>query len=171
MAVRSEDVKAAGTADPSLWLGKVGAWLIVLALGGLFFAVNGGYSVIGLDAVSRQLNGPGAVMWLLISSWKFLLPIEAPGLPIEQPAIPWLLVLGSSCLQVAIIWRKLSGKRIPTWLIALAVAMSLYDVASTFVGFGTVVWVKQAGWLLQVPLTVLFTFGLEVVVGFLLRRK
>lgn len=164
MAVTQRTLKKS---DYSMQLAQVGAWLILAAVGGLFFAVNGGYSVIGLEVVSHRFNGAGAIFWTLISSWQVELP---HGLP-AQPVLPWLLVIGSSLLQVALVWRKLSGREIPAWMVWLGLATTAYDLGSTYFGLGTVTWVAQAGWLLQMPLTGLFTFGLEAIIGYLLRRR
>lgn len=158
-------------AHPALWLGNAGIWLVVLSLGGLFFAVNGGFSILGVNYAAKNLNEQAAVFWQFLSAWTFRLPVEAIGDRAVQPVIPWLLVLGSSVLQIACIWLKLSDIRIPLPMLLFALLMSLYDAVSTFFGFGTVEWIQQAGIIVQILLTALFTFGLEVVIGYMLRKK
>jgi hypothetical protein len=135
--------------DPSLLLIKLGGWLAVIAFGGLFWLVNGGFSVLGLEVVSKLFG---------------------TGIP-PQPIVPWLGVVAATFIQIGITWRAILRKPIPVWVIAIGVLLSGYDVATTFFGFGTLQWVQQAGPLAQIPLTLLFTFGLELLVGYLLRNK
>jgi hypothetical protein len=153
--------------DPSLLLIKLGGWLAVIAFGGLFWLVNGGFSVLGLEVVSKLFGTGGAIFWGFVSAGK--LPIGA-GIP-PQPIVPWLGVVAATFIQIGITWRAILRKPIPVWVIAIGVLLSGYDVATTFFGFGTLQWVQQAGPLAQIPLTLLFTFGLELLVGYLLRNK
>lgn len=173
MAVSQQPIRKQPPYDYSMLMGSVGAWMVISAIGGFFFCVNGGYSVLGLKAMSEQFNSSGKLFWELISSLTFKLPIAVKELEdyTTQPIIPWVLVLGSSLLQVSLIWRKLSHRTIPGWLAWLGLATTAYDVSTTFYGLGTEKWVADIGWLVQVPLALVFTFALEAIIGFLLRKR
>lgn len=181
MAVKSHDIppgleapakeSTGGRLDWSLLLIKVGGWLAVVAFGGLFWLVNGGFSVRGLEAVAAQFGPGGLIFWQLISAMKLPWQVTIPGLPATQPLIPWLGVVAASLIQVGIVWRKLLKLSIPIWVVAVGIVLSIYDFATTYFGFGTLQWVQWLGPIVQVPLSALFTFGLEILIGFLLKRR
>jgi hypothetical protein len=159
-----------GGGDWTLGLAKVGVFLALLPFGAIFWAVNGGFSVLGLGVIAAAFNSSGALAWAAISSVTFTVPITIPGLPTVQPLFPWGAVLGATILQIIVIWRRLRHKSIPAWLLMFAVLLSLYDFATTFFGLGTVRWIVGAGAIVQFVLAFLLTFSLEATIGFLLRR-
>lgn len=170
-----ENGKAAGDTFPaprdwSLTFAKIGVFLAILPFGGIFWAVNGGFSVIGLEVLAGSFNTAGRLLWAAVSAVTFTVPVAVPGLPTAQPLIPWCGVLAATLLQIALIWRKLRGKAIPPWLLIFAVLLSLYDLATTYFGLGTVRWVASAGFIVQAPIALLLTFGLEATIGYMLRR-
>lgn len=157
--------------DWSLLLIKLGGWVLVGAFGGLFWLVNGGFSVRGLEEICAQL-GPGALLyWQAASATPLPVTFAVPGLPPTQPAIPWAAVFGISLVQIGIVWRGLQGKSMPVWVVIIGLLLSGYDLVTTFYGFGTLQWVQWAGWFVQGLLSLLFTFGLELLIGFLLRTR
>lgn len=156
--------------DWSLLLIKIGGWLAVAAFGALFWLVNGGFSVRGLEAGSAQFGPGGLLFWQIISSTKLPWTFAIPGLPETQPLFPWIGVVATSLIQVGIVWRKLQGKPIPLWVIAVGIIASAYDFITTYFGFGTLQWIQWLGPIVQVPVSALFTFGLELLVGVLLKR-
>lgn len=157
--------------DLAGFIGKVAAWAVALSVGPVIWAINGGYSVIGLGVVAAAFNDAGQLFWAMMTRWRFTVPAQVPGLDNTQPVLPWVLVGASSLLQIVVTWLTLQRRAIPPWMVLLAIALSVYDLATTFFGFGTVQWIQRAGWVVQGPLAVIFTFSLEVLVGFLLRRK
>lgn len=157
--------------DWSLLLITLGGWLVVLAFGGLFWLVNGGFSVRGLQALSAQFGAGGLLFWQAISSIPLPIRFAIPGLPATQPLVPWAGVVGASLIQVGIVWRGLQGKPIPLWVMGVGVVVSIYDLTTTWFGFGTLQWVQWAGPIVQTLVSILFTFGLELLIGFLLRRR
>ena len=186
MAVKAYNIGANGQKEPaepekpepprrgpdwSLLLIKLGGWLAVIAFGGLFWLVNGGFSVRGLEALSAQFGPGGLLFWEAVSGIKLPWRFAIPGVPPTQPLVPWLGVVAASLIQVGIVWRKLQGKPIPLWVVGIGAVMSIYDFATTFFGFGTLQWVQWAGPVAQIPISLLFTFGLELLIGFLLRRR
>ena len=76
----------------------------------------------------------------------------------------------ASLLQVCAIYLKLRGRDIPPWMLVAAVLLSIYDMATTFFGLGTVGWIAQAGLLVQGGLAVILTFIVELTVSCMLRR-
>jgi len=157
--------------DLSLWLGFIGVWLAILAFWPPFWAVNGGFSVQGLEIVAKRFNEAGALAWEWISLLTFRIPIrDLPGLNETQPLLPWVGVVSASILQIVIVVRKLLGKPIPTVLWVAGSGLSLYDAVTTFFGLGTVGWVRTAGTAVQGLLTLILTFTGELGVGVLVKH-
>jgi hypothetical protein len=156
--------------DWSMTLAKIGVWLAIGCFGGIIWAVNGGFSVIGLGVVASSFNEAGRLFWAAASAIRFPVPVAVPGLPATQPLIPWLGVLAASILQIVVIYRKLRNLDIPPWLWAAATALSLYDLTTTFFGLGTVAWLAAVGWPIQAVLALVLTFAVEGIIGYLLRR-
>jgi hypothetical protein len=166
----AENGQAPARRDWSMAIAKVGVFLAILPFGGIFWAVNGGFSVIGLEVLAGSFNAAGRLLWAAVSAVTFTVPVTVPGLPVAQPLIPWCGVCAATLLQIALIWRKLRGKSIPPWLLIFAVLLSLYDLATTYFGLGTVRWVASAGFIVQAPIALLLTFGLEATIGYMLKR-
>ncbi len=150
----------------ALIIGKIGMWLAVIAFGGVLWAINGGYSVIGLGVVARSFNQAGQLFWDLASTVQFTVPVRGG---VSQPLIPWIGVVASSCLQISIIWLKLSRKPVPVWLMVAAGVASLYDYATTLFGLGTVQWIAAIGIAAQALIALPLTCALEFMVGYALR--
>jgi len=127
--------------------------------------------VLGLGVIARAFNDAGRLFWALATSWTSHVPVDAPGLPTDQPVLPWCGVIAATLLQIVVIWRRLSHKPVPAWLWGAAAALSLYDFGTTFAGLGTVEWPQQAGWIIRGLLTLVLTFVLETVVSIALRRR
>lgn len=175
MAVTSKPTPVGRPDWLSMLLGKLGLILLVLSAGLLFFAVNGGFSVIGLGVVARSFNDAGKLAWAVLTSVEFALPPtivqRVPGLSATQPLLPWIFVAASSLLQIACLILALNGRKVPLILAIPALLLTVYDIGSTFFGLGTIVWIKQAGYLLQGVLTLLLALGLETSIGFIFKRK
>jgi hypothetical protein len=159
-----------GRRDWSLTIAKFGVLLALLPFGGIFWAVNGGFSVLGLEVLAGAFNSAGRLFWAAVSAITFDVPARVPGLPTAQPLVPWCGVLAATLLQIALVWRKLRGKSIPTWLVVFTILLSIYDLATTYFGLGTVGWIVRAGFIIQFPIALLLTFGLEATIGYMLRR-
>ena len=176
MSVRSVEIKNSAVAaarkrlDWPLTLGKIGVWLAIASFGGIFWAINGGFSVIGLEVIASSFNHAGRLFWAAMASVTFPVPVSVPGLPQTQPLLPWVGVIAASLLQVCAIYLKLRGRDIPPWMLLAALLLSIYDMATTFFGLGTVVWIAQAGVLVQGCLAAILTFIVELTVSFMLRR-
>lgn len=169
---KQKQPKAPGQRSPVLvWLGFVGVWLAILAFWPPFWAVNGGYSVMGLEIVARRFNEAGALAWEWLSLWTFRVPIrDLPGLDETQPVLPWIGVIAATILQVVIVAGRLLNVRIPPILWVAGIALSLYDVVTTFFGLGTVGWIQVAGIVVQGLIAILLTFTGELAVGVLVKN-
>src|SRR5438477_13007162 len=97
MSVTSKPITATrAKPDWSLVAGKCGVWLAIISFGGIFFAVNGGFSVLGLQVIAESFNVAGRLAWAALASIVFAVPVHIPGLPTSQPLIPWLGVIAAS---------------------------------------------------------------------------
>lgn len=143
--------------------------MALCAFGGIVFAINGGFSVLGLEHGAQKFNSAGVIFWNIVSRWQFPTP-AIPGLPSSQPIIPWLGVTAASLLQIVVIYRRLTHKKIPLYMVAGAVALSLYDLATTFYGLSTVAWSASAGIFVQLLLTLLITFAFETSVSITIKE-
>src|SRR5215216_2105499 len=138
MSVRSVEIKNSVSAaqrkrlDWPLLLGKIGVWLAIVSFGGIFWAINGGFSVIGLEVVATSFNHAGRLFWAAMASITFPVPVSVVGLPSTQPLFPWLGVIAASLLQVCVIYLKLRGRSIPLWMLSAAGILSIYNAATTF---------------------------------------
>ena len=155
----------------ALLIGKLGMWMAVLSFGGIFWAVNGGFSVIGLGVLASSFNAAGRLFWAAISQITLAVPVAVPGLPTTQPLIPWIGVVAASLLQVSVAWLRLSKHEIPRPLLIVAVLLSLYDYVTTFYGLGTISWLAPGGPIPAAVLAVPLTFTLEVASGYALKRR
>jgi hypothetical protein len=155
----------------AILLGKLGMWLAVLSFGGIFWAVNGGFSVIGLGVLASSFNAAGVLFWAAVSTWTFPVPVQVAGLPATQPLIPWIGVIAASLLQISIAWLKLSKVSIPRPLLVVGVLLSIYEYVTTFYGLGTIPWLAPGGPVPAAVLAVPLTFTLEIAIGYALKRR
>lgn len=154
-----------------IWLGFLGVWLAILAFWPPFWAINGGYSVQGLEIVAGRFNEAGALAWEWLSLWTFRVPItDLPGLNEVQPVLPWVGVTAATILQVVIVAARLLRAEIPPALWVAGILLSLYDLVTTFFGLGTVAWIQAGGAAIQGVVAILLTFTGEVGVGVLVRN-
>jgi divalent metal cation (Fe/Co/Zn/Cd) transporter len=145
-------------------------WLMVLSFGGLIWTINGGFSVAGLEIIAQLFNEEGRIFWTAASTWTFTLPVSVAGLPVTQPIIPWIGVISASMLQVVVIYARRANIRLATHIYLAAGVMSIYDLITTYFGTGTIAWIAAGGILIQVVVTVVITFSVEMVIGYLLKR-
>lgn len=155
----------------AIMLGKLGMWMAVASFGGLFWAVNGGFSVIGLGVLASAFNSAGMLFWAAVSSWTFPVPAPVQGLPTTQPVLPWIGVVSASLLQISVAWLRMNKQAIPYPLLIIAALLSVYDYATTFFGLTTIPWLARGGPIPALLLAVPLTFMLEIAIGYALKRK
>lgn len=175
MTVRSEELRpkrhSMTIEDMVLLGGKIGVWCAVASFGGVFWAANGGFSVLGMEVMAENLNQAGALFWAAMSAMQFPVPVSVPGLPATQPLLPWVGVVGASLLQISTLYLTLRGRTPPPVMIVAAVALSAYDLVSTFFGLGTNIWVQQSGPIVQGVIALILTFIVEITLSLLLGGK
>ena len=155
-------------------IGKIGAWMIIVPFSLLFIGINGGFSVLGLEAIAQLFNDAGRQFWAIITAIELPVVVQVSGLPTHWPVLPWGGVIGGSLLQGVVIWKKLSKDYIPLWLWILVIVVSLYDLGTTFFGLGTIEWIEEAGIMgdiLQSILAVVITFIVEATISTMLKVK
>lgn len=155
-----------GGGDWSLGIGKLGLLLIVAAFGLPLWAINGGFSVTGLEVVAGLFNDAGRAMWKTVALWTVALP-GAPDYPL--PVLPWGGVIAATLLQIVVLYRTLGKKHIPPWMGLSATLLSLYDYGTTFAGLTTVTWLAGAGMVVQGLMALVITFVVEVIVTLAIR--
>lgn len=149
-------------------LASFGLVLIVAVFGGVFWAINGGFSVLGLETVCSMFES-GKVFWRLMSS--LTLPLTAQGQVYVLPILPWIGVVGITVLQCSTLYLKMKGNNTPKALWVAALVASLYDFGSTYSGLGTVAWLAHAGWVVQGVTAIFLTFLFELTVSWLLSQR
>lgn len=162
---------AAQSGGCATMIAKVGMWLAVISFGGIFWAINGGFSVIGLGVLSSSFNSAGALFWAAVSQFTFPVPVIVPGLPTTQPIIPWIGVIAASLLQISVAWMRMDNQKIPRTVLLVAVLMSVYDYVTTFYGLYAMPWLAKGGPIPAILIAVPLTFAIEASIGFALRRK
>jgi hypothetical protein len=178
-----QTVRSSGALKPAAatgaWRRSDGSWnvmqvvvdlAIILAIiggGTPFFIINGSWSVTGLSMFCASLGESGQLAWGVLSAWQVHV-IQVRGLPNTQPVLPWLLVIGASACQIATAWMRKSGLPIPQRVAVATIVLSAYDLITTLNGTGSVAWIKQYGWVLQIPASLIVTFAFEVAIGALL---
>lgn len=171
MSVRSYDIqKQKAPRDWSMALMTVGLWLAIIAFGGLFWAINGGFSVIGLGVIASRFNTAGALFWQSVTAITFPVPLVPASVP-RQPLIPWIGVIAASLLQVGVLYRRLIKADVPVWAGVAVFFLSGYDYLTTFFGLGAIEWVQSVGVILQLVLAFLLTFIVEATISWLLKQR
>src|SRR5215212_260814 len=103
--VRSEPLKSAQAQTPTRAtaggvVSVVGVLLLLISVGPLLFLLNGGYSIVGMAWLAAHTGEYGRLFWALATFWTVEVPIaQRAGLPLAQPVLPWLMVIGFSFLQ------------------------------------------------------------------------
>lgn len=157
--------------DWSMTFAIIGMWMAVLVFGSIIIIVNGGFSVLGLNITAASFNDAGKLFWAAVSAIQFPVPVKVSGLPTTQPLVPWLGVASASFLQITVLYRRSRGLYVPMYILLFTVFLSLYDLGTTYSGLGTVKWIVSAGWVVRLILTILLTFGVETIIGLMLRER
>ena len=112
-----------------------GILLLLISVGPLVILLNGGYSILGMAWLADRVGPYGRLFWAAASYWTVEVPIAArAGLPLEQPVLPWLMVAGISCLEVALILYRLRNADPGLWINGAGAAVSVFDYVTTAAG-------------------------------------
>lgn len=116
-------------------LAVLGIIMLLVSVGPLFFLLNGGYSIIGMAWLADKIGPYGRLFWSVASYWTINVPIaERAGLPLAQPVLPWLMVIGSECLEMALILYRMRRANAGMWITGGGAAVSIFDYVTTAAG-------------------------------------
>ncbi len=176
MTVRSEPLNRAPAPAPmhpsstasAGCLAVLGILMLLVSVGPLFFLLNGGYSILGMAWLANKIGPYGRLFWSVASYWTFDMPIAArAGLPLAQPVLPWLMVIGSELLEMSVILYRMRRARAGLWISGGAFAVSIFDYVTTSAGlmfapftvtFGSL-WVIWATFALVIAAPITFGFA------------
>lgn len=153
------------------WIGWIGLYLGVAAFAGVIWAINGGYSVRGLQVIAYAFNEAGVLAWAWISALQFQIPVgDLPGISELQPVIPWAGVVAASLLQTSVLTLRILHQRTPPALVVAAGLFSLYDYGTTFFGLETAAWLQDAPFLFVAIFGLILSFIIEIIASFLIGK-
>lgn len=155
--------RASGGAAFGAAAGKLATWAVTLTFGGIIWAVNGGYSVTGLERIAGLFNIWGAFFWRAMARWEITL------LDMPLPVLPWVLVTGATVLQIIAMLGRLRRWRLPGVIYVAAVAVSFYDLGTTHAGLLGEDWLAGVPWPVVLLFATVLTVAFELIVSLLLR--
>jgi hypothetical protein len=177
--VRSEAMRTPRSAPAGAGCAAlVGILLLLVSVGPLVILLNGGYSIIGMAWLSAKLGPYGQLFWAVATTWAIDVPIaRRAGLPLAQPVLPWLMVIGITALEVALIWYRLKRADPGLWINGAGYAVAGFDYITTAVGLVFAPFAAGLGFLW--PLWAIFailiaapvTFAFEGLLARLLRGR
>jgi hypothetical protein len=142
--------------------------LLLVSVGPLIILLNGGYSILGMGYLCARIGPYARLFWAAATYITVDVPIaEKAGLPLAQPVLPWLMVLGITSLEVALIWYRLKRADPGMWLSGAGVVVSGFDYITTAAGLIFAPFMAQSGglWYLWAMLAMVIaaplTFGFE----------
>lgn len=156
----------------------MGIIMLLVSVGPLIILLNGGYSILGMAWIADKIGPYGRLFWSIASFWTVDVPIaEKAGLPLAQPVLPWLMVIGITFLEVAMILYRLRKANAGFWINSGGLAVSVFDYATTTAGLAFApfslalgrLWIAWAvfAFVIAVPLT----FGFEGLLARALRGR
>lgn len=177
MAVTSTPLKSASTPrDASTGcLGLTGVVFLLVSVGPLIILMNGGYSIVGMGWLADKIGPYGRLFWAAATTFTIDVPIAArAGLPLAQPVLPWLMVIGMSFLQISLL---VSRRQASAWIAGAGILVSVFDYVTTVVGMALMPWMAGLGLLrylwypVAAALAVPVTFGFEGLIARVLRGR
>lgn len=149
-------------------LAVLGILMLLVSVGPLFFLLNGGYSILGMAWLADKIGPYGRLFWSVASYWTFDAPLaQRAGLPLKQPVLPWLMVIGSELLEMALILYRMRRARAGLWISGGGAVVSVFDYGTTAAGlafapftvnFGRL-WVAWAVFALIIAAPITFGFA------------
>ena len=175
--IRSAPLKRARSATGGA-VSVVGVLLLLISVGPLLFLLNGGYSIVGMGWLAAHTGEYGRLFWSLATILTVDVPIaQRAGLPLAQPVLPWLMVIGFSFLQIGLFIRRFRGEPVEPLLDSCALAVSAFDFVTTTIGMmfapftATLGALRYVWMLLAIGLAVPVTFGFEGLLARALRGR
>ena len=116
-------------------LAVLGIVMLLISVGPLVILLNGGFSIVGMAWLADKIGPYGRIFWAAASFWTVNVPVaEKAGLPLAQPVLPWMMVVGITALEVALILYKIKRVNAGFWINAGGVGVSIFDYATTAAG-------------------------------------
>ncbi len=139
MAVTSQPLTSKTTARPAPrgagCAALIGVIMLLVSVGPLIILLNGGYSILGMGYLADRIGPYGRLFWAVATYFTVNVPIaEKAGLPLAQPILPWLMVIGITALEVSLIWYKLKDAEPGMWLNGAGVVFGGFDFMTTAAG-------------------------------------
>lgn len=146
----------------------IGVLMLLVSVGPLIIFLNGGYSILGMGYLSNRIGPYGKLFWAVATYVTVNVPIaEKAGLPLAQPVLPWMMVIGITSLEVSLIWFRLKEAEPGMWLNGAGVVFGGFDYVTTSAGlifapFATGLGVLWYIWaILAALIAIPLTFGFE----------
>lgn len=176
--VRSEPLQKASAAGAGC-VSIIGTFLLLISTGPLVWLLNGGYSIVGMGWLAAHTGEYGRLFWSLATLWTIDIPIaERAGLPLAQPVLPWMMVVGMSFLQVGLFVRRMRNNSAEPLLDTLGVAVSIFDYGTTALGLvfapfvaGAILIARLLWGAFAIILAIPLTFGFEALAARLLYAR
>lgn len=116
-------------------LAVLGVFMLLVSVGPLIVLINGGYSIIGMAWLAEHIGPYGRLFWSVASFYTIDVPIaRRAGLPLAQPVLPWIMVVGMSSLEVGLLLYRLRSLRPGAWIAGGGAAVSIFDYVTTSAG-------------------------------------
>jgi hypothetical protein len=175
--VRSAPLKRARSATGGA-VSVVGVLLLLISVGPLLFLLNGGYSIVGMAWLAAHTGEYGRLFWAVATFCTVEIPIaQRAGLPLAQPVLPWVMVIGFSFLQIGLFLRRLRGEQVEPLLDTCGLAVSAFDFVTTTIGMmfapftATLGALRYVWMLLSIGLAIPVTFGFEALLARALKGR
>lgn len=174
--VQSKPLNTTSPRDTSTGcLGLTGVVFLLISIGPLIVLMNGGYSIVGMGWLADKIGPYGRMFWAAATTFTIDVPIAArAGLPLAQPVLPWLMVAGTSFLQISLL---ASRKQTSSWIAGAGLLFSIFDYVTTVVGMALMPWMAGLGilrylwYLVAAVLAVPVTFGFEGLIARVIRGR
>lgn len=157
-------------------MAAAGIFMLLVSVGPLVILLNGGYSIIGMAWLANKIGPYGRMFWAVASYYTIEVPIaQRAGLPLSQPILPWLMVLGITFLEVSLILYRMRRANPGLWITGGAVVFSFFDYITTAAGLMFAPFTAQLGglWTVWAVLAIIIafplTFGFEGLLARVLR--
>lgn len=136
--VRSEPMRSTPVRSAPAGAGcmaVIGVLMLLISVGPLIILLNGGYSILGMGYLADRIGPYGRMFWAIATFWKTDVPIaQKAGLPLAQPVLPWLMVVGITFLEVSLILYRLRKVNPGMWLNGAGIVVGGFDYITTAAG-------------------------------------
>lgn len=127
-------------------LARIGVLFLLVSVGPLIILLNGGYSIVGMGYLADRIGPYGRMFWSVATFFTVNVPIaEKAGLPLAQPVLPWLMVIGITFLEVSLILYQLRRINPGLWLSGAGVVVGAFDYITTSAGLAFAPFAAQLG--------------------------